>query len=45
MLGRKTLNVPDKQNPGKFRKMNFDRELIYMVDEFQVAVTTALGAG
>jgi hypothetical protein len=44
VLGRKTLNIVDKQT-GKPRKMNMDRELIYMVDEFQVAVTTGKETG
>ncbi len=44
VLGRKILSVIDKTT-GQKRKMNQDRELLYMVDEFQVAVSTGKETG
>jgi len=44
VLGRKTLTLIDPKT-GQKRGMNMDRELLYMVDEFQAAVTTGKETG
>ncbi len=43
-LSRKIMRIEDEKT-GQPRMLNQDRELIYMVDEFQVAVTTGKGTG